>query len=370
LKNNHLKQQVALTLLEGVGNKKAKTLLAYMGSVERIFSSKSSIQKQVPGFTKERFRKLDKTKALEKAAPIVEYIEKNGIQTTFYTDKEYPKKLKECVDSPMLLYRKGTFNFNPRRSISIVGTRNMTSYGKQIINELITTLAPYNVQVISGLAHGVDGYTHNKCLDHGLSTLAILGHGLDRIYPSQHRNLAKRMLNTEGCGLITEFPQDTRPDRENFPQRNRIVAGMTDATIIVESGEKGGSLITAHLANDYNRDVFAYPGNVNLSFSKGCNSLISNDKAHLITSGKDIIRLLEWKKGEEEKQVQTSLFEGLDGDERLIVKAIKEFEKISLDVLSVRLKKPVSCLSALLLGLEMKGVVMTLPGKKYVLGQP
>ncbi len=369
MKNNHLNHQVALTRLEGVGPRTAKVLLAYLGSEDKLFEDSFNLRTQIPGLAKERFRKLNRSKALLEAQSIVDFVEKNKIDTTFFTNENYPKRLKECSDGPMLLYHRGDFDFNPRKTIAIVGTRNMTSYGKQLINELIIAIAPYNVQVVSGLALGVDGYTHGKCLEHGVPTIGVMGHGLDRIYPSLHLKLAKKMVETKGCGIITEFPHNTKPDRENFPQRNRIVAGMTDATIVIESGAKGGSLITALLANDYARDVFAFPGNIDRPFSKGCNHLIADNKAHLITCGKDLIRLMEWEKDDREKIIQANLFEGLNGDETLIVKAIKEFEKISLDVLSVRLKKPVYILSGLLLGLELRGIVMTLPGKKYALSQ-
>lgn len=369
MKSNHLNYQVALTLLEGVGPKNAKLLLAYLGSEEKIFDSSLNLKTKIPGFTKERFRHLDRVKALEKAEGIVSFVEKNKIKTTFLTDKAYPKRLKECGDSPVLLYSRGDFLMNRKYTISIVGTRNMTSYGKKLITDLISSLVPYDVQVISGLALGVDGYVHRKCLENNISTLGVLGHGLDRMYPALHRDLAKKMVNTAGCGLLTEFPNGTNPDRENFPQRNRIVAGMSDATIVIESGARGGSLITALLANDYNRDVFAYPGNVDSAYSKGCNQLIANDKAHLITSGKEFVKLMGWKKGDEVQAIQTNLFADLEGDEKTIVKAIQEFKKISLDVLSVRLKKPVNVLSSLLLMLELKGIVMCLPGKNYALAQ-
>lgn len=364
---NHLNHQVALTRLEGVGARRAKVLLAYLGSEDKLFEDSFNLKTTIPGFAKERFRNLNRSKALMEAKTIIDFVHKNKIGTTFFTDKNYPKRLKECADGPMLLYHKGDLDFNPRKTIAIVGTRNMTSYGKQLINELISELAPYNVQVISGLAYGVDGYVHTKCLENNIPTIGVLGHGLDRIYPNQHVKLAKKMLETKGCGIITEFPHNTKPDRENFPQRNRIVAGMTDATVVIESGERGGSLITALLANDYARDVFAYPGNIDRPFSKGCNNLISDNKAHLISSGKDLIRLMDWEKEDRNKTVQTNLFDDLNGDETLIVKAIKEFEKISLDVLSIRLKKPGHVLSGILLGLELRGVVMSLPGKKYAL---
>lgn len=367
--NNQLNRQIALTLLDGIGYRNAKLLLAYLGSEEKIFDEKLNLTTKVPGLKKERFRKLNRKEALEKADIIRKFNQKHHINTMFYTDRNYPRRLKECSDSPVLLYYKGDIDFNPRKSIAIVGTRNMTSYGKQILNEFIATIAPYNVQVVSGLALGVDGYAHEKCIEHGVSTIGVLGHGLDRIYPSQHKQLAQSMIQTKGCGLITEFTHNTLPDRENFPQRNRIVAGMTDATIVIESGAKGGSLITAHLANDYNREVFAFPGDIHRPYSKGCNHLIAKNKAHLITCGKDFIQLMGWKKEEEEVGNQIDLFAGLQGDEKKIAKIIKEFEKISIDVLSLKLKKPIGVLSSALLSLELKGVIMSLPGKNYTLGR-
>lgn len=367
MNTTELHHQVALTLLEGVGPKSAKSLMAYLGHVDTIFKGKKNLRTTIPGFSKERFRKLNTTKALLEAEKVLAFIEKHNIQTTFFLDKDFPYRLKECADSPVLLYSKGNFELNPKRTIAVVGTRNMTSYGKKLIRELISSLQSYDVQVVSGLAYGVDVYTHRCCLEFEIPTVGVLGHGLDRVYPFQHQSTAQKMIKNNG-GLLTEFPNGTNPDRENFPKRNRIVAGMTDATIIIESGEKGGSLITAHLANDYSRDVFAYPGNVDSPYSKGSNSLIANDKAHLVTSSKDIIKMLEWELKTKEKPIQTNLFQQLTGDEKKIVKILKEFEKISLDVLSVKLKTPVSRLSGLLLNLELKGIVLTLPGKKYTLG--
>ncbi|HTO38876.1 MAG TPA: DNA-processing protein DprA [Brumimicrobium sp.] len=369
MKNDQLNHQVALTLLDGVGAKYAKLLLAYLGSAENIFENKKDLKISIPGFAKERFRALDRAKALNRAEPILNFIEKHDIKTVFFSDKDYPKRLKECGDSPILMYYKGNFDFNKKRTIAIVGTRNMTDYGRQIINELLTAIAPYDVQVVSGLAHGVDGYTHQKCLELGISTIGVLGHGLDRVYPAQNRKLAIKMMNTEGCGLLTEFPNNTNPDRENFPQRNRIVAGMVDATIVIESNDRGGSLITALLANDYNREVFAFPGNIDRPYSRGCNQLIAQNKAQLVTCGADIIRLLNWEYDADIKNKQFDLFEGLEGEEKSIAEIIKEAGKISMDLLALKLKKPTHMLSSLLLSLELKGVVMSLPGQAYSLSQ-
>ncbi len=360
--------QIALSMLQGVGPKTARLLVAYMGSATAIFESKSNIKTTVPGFSRERFRSLNRTKALLDADNTMNFIEKNNISTHFFASNDFPYRLKQCPDAPIVLYSKGKPLLNYDRSVAVVGTRNMTPYGKMIVHRLIDHLKSFDVQIVSGLAYGIDNEAHRRSVTNDLSTIGVLGHGLDRIYPARNRKTASDMLEARDSGLLTEFPHNTLPDRENFPQRNRIVAGMTDATIVVESGAKGGSLITAHLANDYNRDVFAFPGNIDQEFSKGCNSLIANNKAHLITCGKDLTNLLEWEKSGVRKPIQGSLFENLNGDEKKIVKLIKEFEKVSLDVLSFRLKQPVGLLSGLLLGLEIKGIVMMLPGQKYMLG--
>lgn len=363
METTQLHQSIALTFLDGIGPKNAKSLIAYLGGIEALFESRTFKKLSIPGFSAERLKSLNRKEALLKAEKELAFIEKNNVKTHFYLDKNYPHRLKNCLDAPLLLYSFGEAELNPIKTISVVGTRNVSTYGHVIVEELIASLADYNVQVVSGLAYGVDILTHRACLKHGISTLGVLGHGLDRIYPNQHRPTAKKMMTTNG-GLFTEFPSGTNPDRENFPRRNRIVAGMTDATIVVESSVKGGSLITANLANDYNRDVFAYPGNVFNEYSKGCNMLIANNKAHLVTSGKDIIQLLGWEKLATET-VQKQLFNDLTADEQIVMQELAEYPEITIDVLAIKLKKPTSWLSSTLLTLELQGLVMCLPGKKY-----
>lgn len=363
METTKLHQSIALTFLDGIGPKNAKSLIAYLGGVDVLFETRSFKKFAVPGFSPERLKALNRKEALIKAEKEIAFIEKNKVRTHFFLDKNYPHRLKNCLDAPLMLYSFGNADPNPNKTISVVGTRNVSTYGHLIVEELIATLQPYDVQVVSGLAYGVDILTHRACLKHGISTIGVLGHGLDRIYPHQHRPTAKKMLLLDG-GLFTEFPSGTNPDRENFPRRNRVVAGMTDATIVVESSIKGGSLITANLANDYNRDVFAFPGNVFNEYSKGCNALISSNKAHLVTSGKDIINLLGWEKSESET-IQKKLFNDLSADERVIMQELDEFPEISIDVLAIKLKKPTSWLSSTLLTLELQGLVMCLPGKKY-----
>lgn len=355
---------IALTLLEGVGVRSAKTILSlYQGKAENFFLDKKLEKINLKGFSKEKLKKAKREQALIEAEQYVDYITKENINPHFYYSKNYPERLKNCLDAPIILFSKGEFAINPEKSIAIVGTRNMTSYGKHIVEELVESLGELNIQIVSGMAYGVDVLTHKLCLKHNIETVGVLGHGLDRVYPYQHRNIATDMLEREG-GLITEFLHGTQPDRENFPKRNRIVAGMTDATIVVESGEKGGSLITAGLANDYNKDVFAFPGNITNEYSKGCNQLIATNKAHLADSAKYILDTMGWGV-KVNKTIQRQFFPNLTEEETDLVNIIKEKE-LSVDLISANLKKPVSKINSMLISLELQGVVQSKPGNKFL----
>jgi DNA processing protein len=351
-------------MIEGVGPKLAKNIVAYFGGLEDFFQKRSFKTVDVPGLSAQRLKALNRNEALHRSELELAFIHRNKINCHYYLDNNYPHRLKECADSPILLYSLGEFDPNPTHTIAVVGTRNASVYGQMIIEELISALAPYNVQVVSGMAYGIDILTHRACLKHGVPTVGVLGHGLDRIYPAAHRNTARKMLETEGCGLLTEFPSGTNPDRENFPQRNRIVAGMTDATIVVESSEKGGSLITAYLANDYNRDVFAYPGNVFNAYSIGCNQLIASDKAHLINGSADLIRMMEWDK-KITSHAQPQLFIDLSPEEKQIIHYLQEHPDTPIDVIAIQLGQPISKLNSNLLHLEIQGAIVCAPGKKY-----
>lgn len=355
--------RIALTQLENVGPKSARNILSIYDHAEEFFKDNHFRKKQIPGFTRERLQKINRTIALEKAKREIDFIAKNEVTPYFYKDENFPFRLKECPDTPILIYGKGDFNTNPKRAVAVVGTRKVTSYGKELVEQLIADLAQHHVQVISGMAYGVDVLAHKACLKHGVSTIGVLGHGLDRLYPYQHREIAHKMIASDG-GLLTEFISGTNPDRENFPKRNRIVAGMTDATIVIESGEKGGSLITALLANDYARDVFAFPGNINSTYSIGCNQLIANQKAHLVTGAKDIIKLMGWDY-QPKTTIQAQLFPDLNKEESVVFNCIRNHKLISVDQLSVQLKQPVSKLNGTLLSLELQGVVLAQPGNKF-----
>ena len=289
--------QVALTYVKNIGPYYAKSIISHLGSADRVFTVAPSKLLKIEGIGEKRAEMFNKTildDALRKADEELKFIEKNNIDVIFYTDPRYPKRLKQCNDSPLLLYNKGNADLNLQRIISIVGTRNATEYGKHLCRQLVEELQPYNVLVISGLAYGIDICAHKECVKVGVPTVGVLGHGLDKLYPAQNRSTAEKMI--ENGGLLTEYPSGTKPDRENFPQRNRIVAGMADATIVVEAGIKGGALITAEIANSYNRDVFAFPGRIGDDYSEGCNFLIRHNKASLLMSAADLAYSLGWEK--------------------------------------------------------------------------
>lgn len=247
----------------------------------------------VTGIRHSVLRNLKRKQALEKASEQLDFVAKNNINVHFFLEQNYPRRLKQCEDAPIILYSMGNFDINPKRTLAIVGTRSASDYGKVLCTELIESLVDQDIQVISGLAYGIDICAHRSCVYSAIQTVGVMGHGLDRIYPNAHRKTAIQML--DNGGLVTEFVSGTSPDRENFPMRNRIVAGMADALVVVESRKKGGSLITAELANDYNKDVFAYPGSVGSKNAEGCHYLISEDKAHLITCGRDLLAKMGWE---------------------------------------------------------------------------
>jgi DNA processing protein len=308
---------------------------------------------------------MDRVQAIEQAKKQVDFIEKNHLNTHFYLDANYPRRLKQCSDAPLLLYSKGNFECNPPKVVSVVGTRNSSDYGRDLTISLVEELKTYNVQVISGLAYGTDYNAHKAAIDLQMQTVGVLGHGLDRIYPSTHRDLAKKMCETGG--LLTEFPINTTPDRVNFPMRNRIVAGMCDALVIVESKRKGGSMITAELAFDYNREVFAFPGSIHQENSSGCNLLIQKNMSHLITSPKDLIKLMDWQSASivpKKSEVLVPVL-NLNEKENSIFSALRNKGRMHFDQLLVDLQMTSQDLNSNLFNLEMEGVVKSLPGRVY-----
>lgn len=367
--DEQLKFAIGLGLLDGVGPVLAKNLIAWCGSPEAVFREKKAHLMKVPGLGSITLNKIN-TKVIERAEKEVEFIRKNNLQVHFYLDKSYSQRLRYCDDGPLLLYSKGNVNMNPERMIAVVGTRTPSEYGKMICEKFTRELREQNITVVSGMAYGIDICAHRTCVQENIPTIGVMAHGLDRIYPQVHRGVAEKMISAGG--LITEFISDTNPDRENFPKRNRIVAGMCDAVIVIETGVKGGSMITAMLGNDYNRDVFAFPGRSIDERSAGCNRLIRLNRAALIENCQDFIELMGWQKKPEEKkqsEIQAALFQELSETEEKIVRAMKAKGNYHLDLLALDLDLPVSQLNALLLTLEFKGIIKGLPGKVFALLQ-
>ncbi|OOQ56888.1 DNA-processing protein DprA [Mucilaginibacter pedocola] len=361
-----LHHQIALTFVKQIGPVLAKSMLSQFGDAEQIFRLSKSSLTRARGIGEKRVEGADFDEALRRAEKELDFIEKNNIDVLFYTDARYPKRLKSCHDSPLLLYSRGNANLNMLRVINIVGTRNATDYGKQLCRQLVDELQEYNILIVSGLALGIDVAAHKECLRAGVPTVGVLGHGHDRLYPSQNRGTAEKML--ENGGLLTEYPSGTLPDRENFPQRNRIVAGMADATIVVEAALKGGALITAEIANSYNRDVFAFPGRLGDEYSEGCNFLIRNNKAQLLTCVADLAYSLGWEKNSDMKPAPEQLMLPIDlsTGERAIYDIIRENKSpLAIDDLSVKANMPVSQLAMALLDMELQGFIRSLPGKTY-----
>ena len=359
----YLHHRIALTLLNRVGPKKARQLLEKLDNCDQLFTLNAQELYRKTGFSKSFITQMGRKEALKNAEGILSFIEKHQINAVFYTDKAYPNRLSQCPDAPLLLYQKGNDTLDHAHWVAVVGTRNSTAYGKAICRELIASFKGKNIVVVSGLALGIDAYVHQYCIEFGVPTIAVLGHGLDRIYPHKNRNLAKDILRSGS--ILTEFPPNTLPDRENFPKRNRIVAGLCDATIVVESNAKGGSLITADLANGYSRDVFAYPGSVFQASSQGCNDLIRSDKAHLISSSKDFLTLMEWNEEIIERKKEISL-EGLSPIQQEITKAIGA-STIHIDELAEKTRLNLSTLNIELFDLLMNGSLNELPGKRFSL---
>lgn len=361
--NDLLKYQIALTLIPGIGDIVGKKLVAYCGGVEAVFNENRSALLKIPGIGSSTVNSIISQKVLHIAEKEISFIERNNIRPLFYTDKEYPRRLLNCEDGPLLLYYKGNADLNAQRVIGFVGTRKATNQGRVICNQFIVGLKSKEVLVVSGLAYGIDSCAHKAALDSGLKTVGVLGHGLDRIYPVQNKNLAYNML--DNGGLLTEFISQTNPDRENFPKRNRIIAGMCDAIVVIESARKGGGLITAGIANSYNRDVFAIPGRVNDEYSRGCNMLIKSNRAALAESAADIAYIMGWDDIKVNVKKQRNLFLQLTENQKLILKLIEDINEISIDKLVIKSALPSSKVAAALLTLEFEGLIQSLPGKLY-----
>lgn len=364
MKEEELLCLLALQKVELVGDIVAKKLLQHFGNAQEVFQSKASKLESIDGIGSILIRNLKDKSVFEKAAKELQFIKENHIDTLFYQDGNYPDKLKHCIDGPVLLFSSGNIDFNNRKIISIVGTRQITSYGMECCKKLIADLAPLNPIIVSGFAYGVDIVVHQAAMENNLQTIGVVAHGLNQIYPKVHTKYVAKM--EENGGFITDFWSSSNPDKENFVKRNRIVAGMSEATIVIESADKGGSLITANMAVDYNRDVFAFPGRSTDKYSQGCNNLIKTQKANLMTSAADLIYMLNWDlDSEKSKPVQKQLFVELDHDEQKIYDYLLKSGKELLDTIALECEFPVYRISSILLNMELKGLIRPLPGKLF-----
>lgn len=354
---------LALQKVEGVGDIVAKKLLSHCGSVENIFKAKTAQLKSIDGIGAVLLSKLKNKSIFEKAEAEIKFIKSNSINVSFFQDHNYPDRLKHCIDAPILLFTSGNIDLSDRKIISLVGTRQVTSYGVEFCKKLISDLAPLNPVIVSGFAYGVDIVAHQAAMDFDLQTIGVVAHGLNQVYPKVHKKYVAKM--EKSGGFMTEFWSTSNPEKENFVRRNRIVAGISEATIVIESAEKGGSLITANFANDYNRDVFAVPGRSTDKFSQGCNNLIKTQKANLLTSAADLIYMLNWELKKESNSIQKQLFVLLDAQEQLIYDFLQSSGMEVMDIIALECSLPIYKLSGILLNMELKGVIRPLPGKLF-----
>lgn len=362
--NNALLYTLALQQVSGIGDVTAKKLIAHCGSAEQVFKEKKDHLLKIDGIGTVMLKNLYNKTHLVDAEKELQFIKDKGVNCYYFKESGYPEKLKHCVDSPILIFQKGTINLNVPNIISIVGTRKITTQGIAFCEELVEKLKPFNPVIISGFAYGTDITAQKAAIKHNLQTIGCLAHGLNQIYPAAHK---KYMADVEKKGgFITDFWSNSKFDRNNFLKRNRIIAGLSEATIVIESAEKGGSLVTADIAHSYNRDVFAVPGRTTDMQSIGCNNLIKQQKAHLLSTPLDVPYILGWQLENEKKlPVQKQLFVELDDNEQKIYDYLKNNNKQLLDVIAIHCNIPTYKLAGLLITLELKGVVRPLPGKLF-----
>jgi len=364
MNDNELFYVLALLRIDGVGDIVAKKLISHCGSAENVFKAKLTELKAIDGIGEVLIKNLKDKTVFEKAEQELQYIQNENSKVFYFQNEDYPDRLKHCIDGPVLLFGSGNFDFQNHRMISIVGTRQITSYGTEFCKKFIEDLAIFNPIIVSGFAYGVDIVAHQSAMEHNLQTIGVLAHGLTQIYPKTHKKHVAKM--EQNGGFLTEFWSNTNPDKENFVRRNRIVAGMSEATIVIESAERGGSLITANIANDYNRDVFAVPGRTSDKYSQGCNDLIKTQRANLITSAADLVYCLNWEfEAKETKPIQKQLFVSLDFEEQKIYDYLQKNGKQLLDIIALDCDFPIFKISSILLNMELKGIIRPLPGKLF-----
>jgi len=364
LSEKELLYTLALQRVPNLGDTSAKKLIHSVGSAEGVFKEKKSRLLKIDGIGQIKLKELSATLQLQEAEEELKFISENNIDYSFFMDKDYPEHLKHCIDGPILFFKKGNIDIQNKKLISIVGTRKASTYGISMCEKLLEDLAPLNPVIISGFAYGIDITAQKKALDLGLQTIACLAHGFNQIYPKNHKKYVSKVESNGG--FITEFWSNDSFDRNNFLKRNRIIAGISEATIVIESAEKGGSLVTADIANSYNREVFAAPGRTSDLQSQGCNNLIRKQQAHLLTSAADIVYHLGWEiEAEKSKPKQTKLFVELSNEEKSIWNYLKGKDKELLDVIALECNLPTFKVASHLLNMELKGVIRPLPGKMF-----
>ncbi len=362
--NNQLLYGIALTLVPGVGDVNAKKLIAYCGGAEAVFKEKKKNLLHISGIGERTVDSIVSQDVLSRAEEELLFVEKNNIKILYYLNQDYPKRLQHCYDSPIIIYSKGYSDLNVGKIVGVVGTRNISEYGKALTEKIVSQLAADNVLVVSGLAYGVDTYAHNAALRNKLATAAVLAHGFQTIYPAANLGLAKRIVDSGGC-LLTENISGTEPDRENFPKRNRIVAGMIDCLIVVESASKGGALITAEIANTYDREVFAFPGRIGDHYSEGCNKIIKEHKANILTDVEDIRNIMRWSENKKSVAKQMRMFRDFSPEEAMVMEVFANEDVVYLDkIITATMLSPTK-IASILLSLEFDGVLSALPGKRY-----
>ena len=357
--------QIAVTLIPNIGAVQARILVEQFENAQGIFNAKKKDLEAIEGIGSFKAKAIKDFVDFATAEEELKFVEKHKIELLFIKDAKYPQRLLNCYDAPTLLYYRGNADLNASRIISIIGTRSNTDYGRQITEQLVDDLQTLNILIVSGLAYGIDAIAHKSAVQNNLATVGVLAHGMDKIYPSQHKALAKQMISNGG--LLTEFKKETLPDKHNFPKRNRIVAGMADATIVIETPEKGGSIITAELANGYNKDVFAFPGKTTDLKSVGCNNLIKNNKAILLTGAADLIEVMGWEEKKLKPRAQKQLFISLSAEEKILVDILKEKDAVHIDEIYLKSGLTSSTVAASMLSLEFENVILSIPGKMYKL---
>ncbi len=359
-----LKHQIALTMVSSIGPILQKKLLDFFGTAAAIFKANKIELCQVEGIGEWSANKIISWNDCTRVDQEIHFLEKHAIKPLFIGDKCYPQRLINCPDAPILLYYKGNASLNEQKIISIIGTRTNSQYGKQVTEKLIEYL-PSDTLVISGLAYGIDAIAHRAALRNNRTTIGVLAHGLDALYPRANLSLAREMI--QNGGLLTEFNQNTQPDKYNFPRRNRIVAGMSDATVVIETAVKGGSMITADLAFHYNRALFAVPGKINDAKSNGCLKLIQENKAILYTSPEHLLETLNWTSKKDPNKKQLELFETLSQEEQIIIGILQKESAISMEELFIKTGFNSSNMAGIILNLELQNIIQIIPGRMIAL---